>query len=313
MGAVAFLFGGPGLAAPGMAKDLYNRFPLVRESMDKADKALDSLGGVRATKACFAGTQELVGRPSVAAPAVLAVAHGVYRTLRSRRLAPQLCAGLGWGAWVAAAAQGVCPLEEALRLLHGFGLACERAWEGAPWHALALRGLPVAALEAGLASQGLPVRRLALLGPEHAVLGGDRGVLEPLRRRLAGAGRGVQASGVEPGWQWPDPAFAPAAEAFVAGLAALDPEPLAAPLLLGGQAIPKPARDWLPKLAVEATAAPDWSAAASRLRHQGVDTVVEVGHGSELGAALRSVDPGLRALSTGDGPALAQSLKLAQA
>ncbi|MGH7441231.1 MAG: hypothetical protein ACREKE_01010, partial [bacterium] len=169
----------------------------------------------------------------------------------------------------------------------------------------------VAKVDERIASLAVPVRCVALLGPEHGVFGGDQHILELIRGRMTQFGRSVQTSPVEPGWQWPDEAFADAAGRFAKDLGALELEPLSAPLMgsVEGEE-PRQPREWLPGLVERSLRVPDWPALGLNLRRRGVDTVVEIGHGTALGAALRSSDPGLRALATEDTTALAQALKL---
>jgi [acyl-carrier-protein] S-malonyltransferase len=313
MGGVAFLFGGPGLAEPGMGKDLYNKNPLVRESLDKADKAMNELGGVRPTKACFAGTAELIHRPSVSGPAVLALAHGVFRALKARRVHPNAAAGLGWGELVALGAMGAIDYEAALKLLYERGLRVEEAWAQAPWYALAVQGLDAAGLEAKLDAlpQEVRPRRAALIAPDHFVLSGDEGLLKKLHAVLAAAGRGVKLTPVEPGWQWPHSALAALGERTAADFEALPREHLATPLQGAADVeASRTPRDWPARLRLCCSEALDWPAAGRRLRRMGVDTVVEVGHGAALGLALHSADHGVRALATADAADFAQAVKL---
>jgi len=311
MGGIAFLFGGPGLAEPGMGKDLYNKNPLVRESLDKADKTMNELGGVRPTKACFAGNAELIRRPSVGGPAVLALAHGVFRALKARRVQPQMAAGLGWGELVALGAMGALDYDAALKLLYERGLRVEEAWAREPWYALAVQGLAPESLEAKLSSLPRPPRRAALIAPDHFVLSGDEAILKKIHTLLGQAGRAVKLTPVEPGWQWPHPSLADAGERTAKDIEALPQEHLATPIQAAADVeASRQARDWPERARLQSTEALDWPAAGRRLRLRGVDTVVDIGHGSGLGLALHNADHGLRALSTDDAGAFASAVKL---
>lgn len=309
---LAFLFGGPGIASPGMGRDLYNKNPLVRESVDKADKVLTELGGVRPTKACFAGDEALMRRPSVAGPAVLALAHGVVRFLRSKRLHPQMAAGLGWGEVVALGALGAWDLDASLKLLYERGCWVEEAWAKQPWHALAVQGLAPEALEAKLAALPEPPQRCALISPDHFVLLGSEALLQKLHDLLAHAGRHVKVTPVEPGWHWPHPSLAPLAPQFEALVAGTPHEHLATPIQGAADAEAlRQAREYPGRLALSFSQAVDWPAACRRLKLLHMDTAVEIGHGSALGAALHAMDHDVRVLATEDLPALSQTLKLA--
>jgi [acyl-carrier-protein] S-malonyltransferase len=310
MGAVAFLFGGPGAAEPGMGRDLYNRNPLVRESVDHADKVLKELGGVRPTKACFAGDAALITRPSVAGPCVLALAHGVCRALRARHVRPLAAAGLGWGELVALGALGALDFDDALKLLYLRGLGAEEIWARKPWHALAAQGLVREEWEAAFEGIDPKPCLAARIGPAHYVYTGEAGALGLVRARLVTRPK-VRATLVEPGWQWPHAEFLVLGRRTAEALGALKELPAPWTPLQGAGEIEmaREPRDWTGRAAAAAEPL-DWPAAGARLRALGMDTFVEIGHGAALGQALRADEPGLRALSTADAAAFAQAVKL---
>jgi [acyl-carrier-protein] S-malonyltransferase len=308
---LAFLFGGPGLAVPGMGKDLYNKSPVVRESVDKADKVMTELGGVRPTKAAFAGDSELIRRPSVGGPASLALAHGVVAALKAKRVHPNYAAGLGWGELLAMGALGGIDYDTALRLLYERGLKVEEAWARAPWFALSVQGLAPEALEPKLQALPDPPVRAATIGPDQFVLTGSEALLLRLHELLAKLGRGVKVTPVEPGWHWPHPSLQPVGNWAQAQLEAAPKEHLATPLQ-GAEDVEacRQVREW-PARAAHAAAALDWMAACRRLKAMGMDTAIEIGHGSALGAALHAADHDVRVLATEDIAAFSQALKLA--
>ena len=311
MGGLAFLFGGPGLAEPGMGRDLYNKNPLVRESVDRADKVMNELGGVRPTKACFAGGPELIRRPSVAGPAVLALAHGTVRALKARRVYPQSAAAFGWGELVALGALGGLDFDAALKLLYERGLAAEEAWNASPWSALAIQGLPGEALDERLKSLPEPPFWAARLGADHGVLCGPEAVLKQLHGALEKAGRTVKVTPVEPGWQWPHPRLEGAKQACIAGLAVLTFEHLPTPIQGAAEAEAlRQARDWPAYLEQWGNQPLDWPAACRRLKRLGMDTALEIGSSTVLGAALHKLDTDVRVLGTEDNAAFAQAVKL---
>ena len=309
---IAFLFPGPGSAEPGMGKDLYNKVPAVREAIDKADKALLERG-VKVTRACFVSGAAEMRRPSIAGPSSLALCVGTYAALKGRRVQPMMLAGLGLGGEVAAlAAAGAIDYEEALKFMHARGLLAEEAWAKAPFHVLSVAGLPAAQLEAKLANLQPPVQRLALISPEHCVLAGEEAVLKKLGLVLASLGRAVKVGAVEPGWDWPHPSFAPLGPALAEAFAKMKVESL--PQLVYGAGGDTPVRrhsDWPARIASLATLAPDWTLAVAALRKAGMDTAVELGAGTSLGAAVHRHDPGVRVLATTNTADIALAAKLA--
>jgi [acyl-carrier-protein] S-malonyltransferase len=223
----------------------------------------------------------------------------------------QSAAGLGWGELVALGALGAIDYEAALKLLYERGLRVEDAWAREPWYALAVQGLDPGSLDAKLSALPKPPRRAALIAPDHFVLTGDEALLKKLHALLSQAGRGVKLTEVEPGWQWPHPALAEVGERTAKDLEALPHEHVATPLQGAVDAeASRQAREWPQRARLHSSESLDWPAAGRRLRRMGMDTAVEVGHGSMLGLALHSADHGVRVLSTEDGAAFAQAVKL---
>ena len=308
---IAYLFPGPGIAEPGLGKDLYNKIPPVREAVDKADKILVEVG-VKVTKACFVSPGEVMKKPSIAGPAVLAMTCGVLNALKAKRVSALLAGGLGWGELCALTALGSLEYEAGLKLLHQRGLWVEEAWAAAPFHVLGVQGLPVEQLEAKLAALPNPPRRVALFSNDHVVLAGDEVLLKKLAVLLGGIGRHVKLSPVEPGYDWPHPIFEGVGQKLAEALGehklehinvsiqgAVDQDPV------------RNVRDW-PKRAAALCHEPlDWPAACKRLRAFGMDTAVELTRGQALGIAVHKFDAGVRVLAAEDAPSFALAAKLA--
>ncbi len=102
MNKVAFLFAGQGAQKLGMARDLYETFPIVKETFDKAshvlgydlreliDKDLDKLNQTKYTQ-----------------PAILTTSTAIYRLiLKEIELRPDMVAGLSLGEYSALVASG---------------------------------------------------------------------------------------------------------------------------------------------------------------------------------------------------------------
>lgn len=308
---IAYLFPGPGIAEPGLGKDLYNKVPAVREAVDKADKALVEVG-VKVTKACFVSPAEVMRKPSVAGPAVLAMTVGVVTALKAKRVTPLLAGALGWGELNALVALGSLDYEAGLKLMHQRGLWLEEAWNAAPFFVLAVQGLPADQLETKLASLPHPPKRVALFSNDHVVLAGDEVLLKKLALLLGNLGRHVKLSAVEPGYDWPHPQFEEVGRRVAEALAQAKLEPINTAIqgAVDKEAI-RTVRDWPARAAALCTDVLDWPAACKRLRAQGMDTAVELTRGQALGAALHKFDAGVRVLSAEDAPSFALTAKLA--
>lgn len=308
---IAYLFPGPGIAEPGLGKDLYNKIPAVREAIDKADKALVDVG-VKVTKACFVSPAEVMRKPSIAGPAVLAMTMGVLNALKAKRVTALLAGGMGWGELNALVALGSLDYDAGLKLMHQRGLWLEEAWNAAPFHVLGVQGLPVEQLEAKLAALPHPPKRVALFSNDHVVLAGEEALLKKLALLLGQIGRHVKLSAVEPGYDWPHPQFEGVGQKVSDALAKQKLEHINTTIqgATDREAI-RNVRDWPARAVTLCTEPLDWTAACKRLRALGMDTAVELTRGQALGTALHKFDAGVRVLSAEDAPSFALAAKLA--
>ncbi|HFH6653632.1 TPA: ACP S-malonyltransferase [Streptococcus agalactiae] len=123
MNKVAFLFAGQGTQKLGMARDLYETFPIVKETFDKAshvlgydlreliDKDLDKLNQTKYTQ-----------------PAILTTSTAIYRLiLKEIGLRPDMVAGLSLGEYSALVASGAIRFEDAVVLVARRGQLMEAA------------------------------------------------------------------------------------------------------------------------------------------------------------------------------------------
>ncbi|WP_270976433.1 ACP S-malonyltransferase [Streptococcus agalactiae] len=123
MNKVTFLFAGQGAQKLGMARDLYETFPIVKETFDKAshvlgydlreliDKDLDKLNQTKYTQ-----------------PAILTTSTAIYRLiLKEIGLRPDMVAGLSLGEYSALVASGAIRFEDAVVLVSRRGQLMEAA------------------------------------------------------------------------------------------------------------------------------------------------------------------------------------------
>ncbi|HEO5152769.1 TPA: ACP S-malonyltransferase [Streptococcus agalactiae] len=123
MNKVAFLFAGQGAQKLGMARDLYETFPIVKETFDKAshvlgydlreliDKDLDKLNQTKYTQL-----------------AILTTSTAIYRLiLKEIGLRPDMVAGLSLGEYSALVASGAIRFEDAVVLVARRGQLMEAA------------------------------------------------------------------------------------------------------------------------------------------------------------------------------------------
>lgn len=130
----AFLFAGQGAQKLGMASDLYEKYPIVRETFDQAssilsynlrdliDKEEDKLNQTRYTQ-----------------PAILTTSVAIYRLLQEKGFKADMVAGLSLGEYSALVASGTLNFEDAVALVAKRGEFMETAalswnWENGCCH-----------------------------------------------------------------------------------------------------------------------------------------------------------------------------------
>ena len=110
---IAFLFSGQGAQYPGMGKELYDNYEIVRNVLDKVNESVnfDLLDII------FNGPEEELNKTENTQPSILAISFAVYKLLESAGIRPQAMAGLSLGEYSALTASGVLQFEDAMALV----------------------------------------------------------------------------------------------------------------------------------------------------------------------------------------------------
>lgn len=118
----AFLFAGQGAQKLGMARDLYDAYPLVKETFDRASQLLGY------------DLRELIDNDDVklnqtryTQPAILTTSVAIYRLLADSGIQPDIVAGLSLGEYSALVASGALNFEDAVALVARRGEFMETA------------------------------------------------------------------------------------------------------------------------------------------------------------------------------------------
>lgn len=120
---LALLFPGQGSQWPGMGRDLWEHFPIARQTFDEADQALGfSLSGM-----CFDGAAEELRLTANTQPAILACSVAAYRVLSAQGIAASYVAGHSLGEYSALVAAGSLAFADALRIVRHRGQYMQEA------------------------------------------------------------------------------------------------------------------------------------------------------------------------------------------
>jgi [acyl-carrier-protein] S-malonyltransferase len=120
----AMIFPGQGSQAPGMGKDLAEKFPVARQVFEEADDAL----GFAISRLCFEGPAEDLQLTENTQPAILTVSVAAFRALREAGIdAPAFVAGHSLGEYSALVAADALSLSDAVRTVRARGQYMQEA------------------------------------------------------------------------------------------------------------------------------------------------------------------------------------------
>lgn len=118
----AFLFAGQGAQKLGMARDLYDRYTIVKDTYDQANSILGY-----DIRELIDSDEERLNQTRYTQPAILTTSVAIYRLLTENGLTPDMVAGLSLGEYSALVASGALSFEEALKLVAKRGEFMETA------------------------------------------------------------------------------------------------------------------------------------------------------------------------------------------
>lgn len=141
---VVLLFPGQGSQAPGMGKDLAERYPAAAEVFAAADAAV----GAPLSALCFAGSADELTLTHNAQPALLAHGAAVWAVVREALAAHVVAAaGHSLGEFTAYHAADALSLHEAVRLVRRRGELMRDAGQRRPGTMAAILGTPTRPIE----------------------------------------------------------------------------------------------------------------------------------------------------------------------
>ena len=298
---VVLLFPGQGSQAPGMGKDLAERFPVAAEVFEAADVAI----GAPLSRLCFEGPAEELTRTLNAQPALLAHGAAVWAVVReaigSRVVA---AAGHSLGEFTAYHAADALPLPEAVRLVRRRGELMFESGVRRPGAMAAILGtlsVPIEQICDEASSEGGIAVPANFNCPGQIVISGEAAAVDRAIElaKLAGAkGKRLNVSG----------AFhSPLMESAALGLtAALDVAHLADPRFpVYANVNAQPVKDaaLARRLLIEQLTSPvQWTREIEALALRHPDALyVEMGPGTVLKGLVKKIAPSLTVVGCGTG------------
>jgi [acyl-carrier-protein] S-malonyltransferase len=285
MNKIAFLFPGQGAQYVGMAKDLYDSHPQVKELYSKAEEVL----GFDLAKICFEGPPEVLVRTEHTQPAIFTHSIALWMLLKDHKLKPVFTAGHSLGEYSALVAAGALSFEDALEAVKHRSLlmqeACDQS-EGTMAAVIGLEEAEILSICREASSYGIiqPANfnskdQVAISGERRAVQKGaelakERGAKRAIILEVAGA--------------FHSELMRPAQEKFRQITGKLDVKEPQVPVVANVNAEPVTEAQQIKELLTDQITMPVlWYQTMQRMYREGVRSYVEIGPGKVLQGLLK--------------------------
>ncbi len=306
MAKLALLFPGQGSQYPGMGRDLYENFPIARETLEEADASL----GFSVSRLCFEGPAEELQLTANTQPAILACSVATYRVVSQEGVTPSYVAGHSLGEYSALVAAGSLAFADALRIVRHRGQYMQEAVPVGAGAMAAVLGLPLEQVErlCRECADGEVVSPANINTPEQIVVAGNAGAVERVVEKAAAAGakRALLLAVSAP---FHSSLMRPAQQRLVPELEASRFESLTVPLVNNVRAEEVRTGQQARQGLIDQIPAPVlWEQSVRRLIERGVDQFVEVGPGRVLTGMMRQIDRAVLATNVEDRKSLEKTL-----
>jgi [acyl-carrier-protein] S-malonyltransferase len=304
---IAFLFPGQGSQAVGMGKELFEKYPVARQTFEEADAAL----GSRLSQLCFEGPEEQLRLTEITQPAILTTSVAAWRVLDEKGIKPSFVAGHSLGEYSAHVAAGTLSFTDAVRTVRNRGRYMQEAVPVGVGGMAAILGMNTEAVAAVCrdAAAGEVCEPANLNSPEQIVISGHKTAVE--RAANLATERGAKKAVILPvSAPFHCSLMKPAQERLSADLNALPFHNPAWPLICNVDAAQvedaDASRDALVR---QVTGSVKWDQSVRLLIEKGVQTFVEVGPGKVLFGLMRQIDRTKKCISVGDEASLQKALE----
>ena len=292
----AFLFAGQGAQKLGMARDLYDQYPIVKETYDQASRVLGY-----DLRDLIDQDEEKLNQTRYTQPAILTTSVAIYRLLVEKGLQPDMVAGLSLGEYSALVAAGSLDFEDAVALIAKRGQFMETAAPAGTGKMVAVMNTDVALIEEACekASDKGYVKPANYNTPAQIVIGGDVAAVDAAVDYLkeAGAKRLIPLNVSGP---FHTALLQPASEKLALELETVDFQEFQIPLVGNTEAKVMEKEQIKSLLARQVMEPVRFYESIDTMKELGLTKVIEIGPGKVLSGFLKKIDKNIEVLAVED-------------
>ena len=292
----AFLFAGQGAQKLGMARDLYDQYPTVKETFDQASQVLGY-----DLRDLIDQDEEKLNQTRYTQPAILTTSVAIYRLLVEKGLQPDMVAGLSLGEYSALVAAGSLDFEDAVALIAKRGQFMETAAPAGTGKMVAVMNTDVVLIEEACekASDKGYVKPANYNTPAQIVIGGDVAAVDAAVDYLkeAGAKRLIPLNVSGP---FHTALLKPASEKLALELEKVDFRDFQVPLVGNTEAKVMEKNQIKSLLARQVMEPVRFYESIDTMKELGLTKVIEIGPGKVLSGFLKKIDKNIEALAVED-------------
>jgi [acyl-carrier-protein] S-malonyltransferase len=306
--ALAYIFPGQGSQAPGMGRELAEKYAAAREVYAEADEAL----GFELSRLCFEGPAEELQLTENTQPAILATSVAALRAAEAEGLPrPDFVAGHSLGEYSALVAAGALSLRDAVTVVRKRGRYMQEAVPVGAGAMAAVLGAEIGTVEAACreaAREGEICSPANLNSPGQIVIAGSAAAVEralPILKER-GAKRAIPLKVSAP---FHCALMLPAQERLAADLDRIEFRDLSVPLVTNvDAALIRTGAEARASLVRQVSSPVRWRESVELLTREGVGLFVEVGPGKVLSGLVRQTASGARVVNVEDAASLEAAL-----
>jgi [acyl-carrier-protein] S-malonyltransferase len=304
---IALLFPGQGSQSIGMGKDLFDKYPVARQTFEEADDAL----GYKLSQLCFDDPEDQLRLTEITQPAILTASIAALRVLETRIPKPHYVAGHSLGEYSAHVCAGTFTFADAVRTVRNRGKYMQEAVPVGVGAMAAILGLDLDKVTALCQEDsGNEVCEPANINsPEQIVISGNTAAVE--RATTLADDRGAKRAKLLPvSAPFHCSLMKPAQDRLEVDLNALKMQKPDYPIVCNVEAAfvtdELRARDTLIR---QVTGSVKWEQCMRLLIAEHVQTFIEVGPGKVLCGLMRQIDRSKTCLNVGDEASLTKTLE----